>query len=547
MASILDLFKRKPAPAVKESTIVVTESTLTGIDKDDWQYRRLSSGYYPSRHVSSEYVKKSIEFSRYMYDMNPLAHGIIETVKDFVVGEGFTPKVQPRDKKTKLELEPDAAEAVVKKAQAIIDAHWEDPRNNWELKQHQRVRELCMDGEQIYPAFVNVADGSVHLGLIDPLQVKEVYYNPENMEEPVAVETYGKNPNDSRFYRVIHADDDPLSPSFERLIGAQEGETFKKTSSVGRSKTYPYVGSCFYFPINKHSSHARGRPDLMAITDWLEAYDRIMYQHADRMDIMASFIWDVTLNNADERKIEEWIAKHQKPPKPGSIRVHNEAELWQALAPDMRWEDNQFGASMIKAQILSKTGLPPFWFAEGGETTRATALEMGTPAIKRLGARQLEIIYAIKTILTFVIDQAIIYGELDGSIDYKVYIEAPEMSSRDLTRAGSAMLSVLGALEGAIANHVCSREAAQEIFINISQQLGVNLDIDAMRRQIESQPDPQDDPLHPSYVNKELIKMGMDAKAAQAQGSGGFRNAPGKQPPKSDNDDADQSKNKNAS
>ena len=77
-------------------------------------------------------------------------------------------------------------------------------------------------------------------------------------------------------------------------------------------------------------------------------------------------------------------------PAPGTVRVHNEGETWQAISPTLQAQDAGAGARLFRNHALSGLGWPEHWFGGGGDVNRATAAEMGDPAFKTLLARRRE-------------------------------------------------------------------------------------------------------------------------------------------------------------
>lgn len=295
----------------------------------------------------------------YLYDANPLAHRIIEMTKDFIVGEGFTFKAEDPE------------------VQKLLEAHWEDPVNNWDIKQDKKAKELGLYGEQFYPVFVNKHNGHVRLGYLDPTKVKKIIQSKKNPEIYTSVVLKQNRKGEEKKYKVINP------------------------NAQGRLE-----GDIFIFSINNVSNATRGRSDLLCLADWIDGYDQFLFARLERANILNNYVWDVCLEGANEEFIREWL-KGQAIPKPGSIRAHNEKVKWQAASPELESNDASKEANLFKMQILGGAGFPNLWFGEGGETIRAGATEMSLPTLKHLQKRQMYFKYIIKFILQFVIDQAL--------------------------------------------------------------------------------------------------------------------------------------------
>lgn len=475
------------------------------IDPDDHLYRRLSQA---TRELPSVIAERARFLSWTLYESNPLAHGIIETIKDWVVGKGFS------------------ATSADPEVQRVIDRHWNDPVNNWQLRQGDRVRDLSIYGEAVYVTFVNKANGNVRLGSIDPQLVRQVYTDPEN---PEVIHTLIVNPrrgvgtsavlsDNDRYYRVIHVDENPGSSTFGYLVGAADTDRFRPP---GSKRSFRYNGSCFYFRINSVTGAVRGRPDLMPVIDWLDAYDQILFNFVDRTLLMNCFVWDVTLTNATDAQVLAWAQKHQQIPRPGTVNVHNENEKWEAVSPSIVRAEFEIQQKTLKSQILSFMGLPPHWFGEEPPSRASQSGSGDSPAVVRLSSRQLLFVSFLRQILQFSVDQAVIAKDLDkpkkaagdkSSPDsparHIFSIAAPEMSGKDLSQSATSMMNVAQALVIGINASVIDVPEAQRIFSIIAGELGADINLDSMIQRMKDA-DILDDEGYPIVNNDVLAPFGL--------------------------------------
>lgn len=423
-----------------------------GIDADDYKYRSLTAS---KKDLSPLTQQRMFEIAYYLYETNPLAHRILEMTKDFVVGGGLTYTVKDEQVKE------------------ILDGFWNDPVNHWDLKQHQKALELGLYGEQCYPVFVNNVDGSVRLGYADPNNISEVITDPENAEQAIAVVLKSEMGQDKKTLAIVRHD------SSGKLTVPDETT----------------AGGCFFFAINKVSNATRGRSDLLPVADWIDAYDKMLFNRLDRQALMNCFLWDITLEDMTPDKIEEFL-RTVKPPNPGEIRAHNQKVKWEAVTPDLKASDAEIEAKLIKAQILSGAGLPPHWFAEGGDVNRATALEMGTPIFRRLVSRQKYFCYMVEHIFNFVIDQAIIHNSLPENIDRTFEIIAPEISTKDMVGMATALQQISNSLAIATSQGWISKETARAVFGTLCTQVTgyeIEMSEEADRLGAEKESDSQQD------------------------------------------------------
>ena len=392
----------------------------------------------------------------YLYLVNPLAHRIVEYTKNYVVGDGVTVAAD------------DPA------VQRLLDSFWQDPVNRMDLTLPEIIKELSIFGEQCWLAAVNPVNGRVRLGYLDPAEIEAVEWGeielaagPEGntaVSVPVAVwRRPASGETQPRRFRIVRLEEDPESATFGRL-----------------------TGECFYFAINKARSASRGVSDLFAIGDYLDGYDKMLFGLIDRVGFANAFIWDVLLKGSTEEQIQEWL-KDQRPPRPGSVRAHNEQVEWKTIAPDLKAQDFNEAARTIKNMNLAGAGFPEHWFAEGGNVNRATALEMGEPTLRTLLERQGCVAFMLRQVLEFVLDQAIVAGTLAETASRRFQVQMPEMSVRDLAKAAQALAQVGTTVVELRRAQLIDAETAQKLIASAAIQLGVEMDLAALRQRMEQE------------------------------------------------------------
>jgi hypothetical protein len=418
-------------------------------------FRRISTNS-TNRDLAPLTQDKMIELAWYLYDRNPLAKRLVNLTKIFVVGEGL--KVKSEDARV----------------QEWLDKFWDDPINRMDLELPEYVKELGIFGEQLYRTTENPVDGSLRLWYIDPSEIDQVVYGGAPDAEPgsdrsiaIPIEVILKQKPEEKEgprLQVYRPDEDPNSPTFGRPIG-----------------------NAFYFAINKAKRSARGRSDLFAQADWLDAYEQALFAAVDRIDLLNSFIWDVTLNDKTEDEIKAWLKENGRRPRHGSVRAHNQGVTWTTAAPELGSQDVATIMRVFKNHILGTSGFPEHWFAEGGETNLATAGEMGGPTIKTLKERQKYVKHMLEYICGVVIDRGIAHGTLPKTADRTVAINAPELETRDTSKLGAAIAQTVNAMALAVQESWLTRETAAAIFANLVSQLGHDVDVDKELKELETQ------------------------------------------------------------
>ncbi len=89
------------------------------------------------------------------------------------------------------------------------------------------------------------------------------------------------------------------------------------------------------FCINKVSNAKRGKSDLATLLPWLRRYKDWLTDRVRINKYKGAFLWDVELSGADRKAIERKKAEYSYPPEPGSVIIHNEAEKWSAVKPEI--------------------------------------------------------------------------------------------------------------------------------------------------------------------------------------------------------------------
>lgn len=470
---------------LREAREAASPSIFYGADEQG--FRRISQAV-SARDLTPPMHERMQQVSYYLYVTNPLARRTVELLKDYVVGEGVEIKAAG---------DPALRDAAV---QQVLDEFWNDPVNNLDLNLESYVRELSIFGEQLWCCATNPISGAVRIAYVDPAHIEAVEYatleslpgravavpiavtlkkqSPKSPASPLAggqvssprlggPETWdsprrGPGTWDSERTRleVVHLDEDPGSPTFGRLRG-----------------------ECFYWAINKARAASRGISDLFAAADWVDGYDQMLFALMNHMDALSRFIWDVRLEGMTGEQIRDWLKENGTPPRPNSIRAHNEKVSWQAVAPPVQAADRSEGVRLIKNFILGGMGFPEHWFADGSTTNRATALVQGEPTLKMLTSRQRFIRYMLVQVLRYVIDQRIAAGVLPPDVSRAVRVVTPELSVRDLEKAAGALRSTADGLVALQKAAIVDEETMAQAAAAVLSQLGVQMDpIEALRK-----------------------------------------------------------------
>lgn len=430
------------ATAFREAVWYPSEA---GGSPDDEGWRRLSGNL--QRDLLPFAQDRLLRVVYYLYETDPLARRIIQMTRDYVVAEGV--KYEAKDDRV----------------QAVLDRHWKDPINNFELYFPQEVLEFGLWGEQCYPVYVNPVDGFVRKGYLDPARIAAVHLDPDNARVVRGIEVYGLGEVAGQMY------DMPISQT-----AVNRSLTVVSPDLNAFGQTYGFnTGESFYFRVNNVTTASRGRSDLVALADYLDLYNQFLFNRGERAAFGNAWIWDVLVKGADPKRLDDFLAKNPAP-KPGSIRAHNENVEWTCVAPDLKAHDAQYDARMIKNYVLGGAGFPEHFFAEGGGATRSTAAEMSEPVIKHLSSRQGQVKAMLQAQFEFFLDQAQMRRVLPAGINREYDLFFPELSSKDLTTVGQVMLQAAQALMIAETQGWVTADTAARGFCEIASLLGAEVE-----------------------------------------------------------------------
>lgn len=442
-----------------EVTTPVREAAGVTIDKDEDDWRPLSGD--AKRDLSPVTQKRMRDMAFFLWETNLLANRLIELPLAYILGEGV--KLQCDDPEN----------------QKSLNRFWNDPINQMSIKLPKKARELAINGEQCWPTFVNEHNGHVRLGYLDPALIEKVMVDPDNPEQPIGIITC----KDSKY----------IAKKYKVIVNGPETIFTQRTQQIRSTFT---DGEAFYFTINDLSNGKRGRSDLLAQADWLDAYDEFLFGELDRSAFERAFVWDVKLTGATPDEIKA-RAKDFYAPKSGSVRVHNDQEEWDAVAPTLNGQDSQAKASLFRNHVLGGGTIPEHWFGGGGDVNRAVGAEMGEPTFKMFSMRQQTLKHILECIGIYVLRQkhlAVNHQEPDLEKDENSIVAVfPEMTAKDTSKYAAALQQVVVGAGIAIEKGLITDETGVKLINSIAGRLGVEIDADEELKKTKEKKDKSDD------------------------------------------------------
>lgn len=420
----------------------IREAAGATIDSDEDQWRLLSGD--TRRDLSPMSQGRMRDMALYLWESNLLANRLIELPLAFLLAEGVSVSAEDAN------------------MNSIIEKFWCDPINQMDMKLPKKARELALYGEQCYPTFVNEMTGHVRLGYLDPALIATIVTDPDNTEQPIGIVTVKDKKGNAKRYRVV--------------INGGEDVFTQRTQEIRATFT---DGECFFFKVNDLSNGQRGRSDLIAQGDWIDAYDQFLFGELERVGFMRSFIWDVTISGATQADIDARVKKIVTP-KPNSVRMHNESEVWKAESPNLQSGDTTESARLIRNHILSGATIPEHWSGGGGDVNRAVGAEMGEPTMKIFTMRQNMLKHMLKMIGVYVLRQSILATEGNepefNDPRLKVNADFPELSTKDTSKYASALQQVVTAVNIAVDKNLIDKGTGIKVIAAVAERLGVEID-----------------------------------------------------------------------
>lgn len=441
-------------------------------------YRQLTPGL---RDFSTMSFDDILETVWTLWQSSPVAKRVLTLKRDYIIGHNAKPQTKNEDLK------------------AILDDFWRrnklgptDKKSRGGRRAGEFTLQLFLLGEQCFPVFVRTSDGRVSLGYIDPKEVNSVINHPENSMEQWAVALKPDTGTANvRCYRIIREDEDyVIEKNGQRqvrparypgkLVTHEQVEL--QPWELEMLKEYgltQYTGSCFFEKVNSLSNQSRGVSDLTQVADWIDQADETLFALAEREQFAGYFAFDVTLTGADDTAVAARSKSiRANPPKRGSVNVHNDSEVWQMWAPDLKQAGSISTFIALLTLIMGGVGFPLAWYGYGDDTNRSTLERQADPTEKTLEHDQEIVTGLFMTMLQFASDQAEIAGKFKPrkEDDTAVDITMPTISQINLKEIVSIFQPLITALMVAQDGKIISRETTAKAWQRAMAEFGIDYD-----------------------------------------------------------------------
>jgi len=386
------------------------------LEPDEWKWRRFGVGPLD---LEEPKRTRAIELAERFFRLSPIANRMIGMITDFITGDG-------------LRLEANTPEAT-----AVLTKFWNSPENDLPALLQPYVRSFLTFGELCFEAIVNKINGFVTLHFIPPKYIEE----------------------------VLPKKDDAFIPDRLRIQGNKR--EFKIIEFVKQKERY--IGDVFFFQLSPLAGQLRGYPSLLALFDWIGAFDTYLYNRLERNAHFDSIWWDVELEGYTEAQIDEWLKSTQaSPPAPGTVFAHNERVDWSLVIPDFKGRELAQEGGFYRDFMLCSAGLLDFEREHKRIRDKGEILD---ETIRHLKARQDEVKKVFTFIGKFVLQEAVAHGILPED-EYIVRCITPRLGVRDLQRSASAVATFAKALALAQSQGWVDAEAARDFFKRFLEEVG---------------------------------------------------------------------------
>jgi hypothetical protein len=344
---------------------------------------------------TAEEIQKAYGNALTAWRKNPMAWRIVNTVSNFVLGDGIT--VTAKNKTIK----------------RFVESFWSDELNQITNKLQEWSDELSRAGTLIILLFRDPVTGSSWVRELPVDRVKKLETRTNDYQTITAV------------------------VEKPRRVGEEE----KVWPTMFHTNANESDAVALVFTVNKPVGALLGEGDLTSILPWLQRYSRMLEDRVRLHWALRMFYWFVTV---PEDKVEETRKRYSKPPRDGTIIVKSKGEEWDVKAPAVRGQDAGHDMHSVRRMIYAGSNLPSHWFAEQDASNLATARATQSPTERFLRRRQLYFIHILLTVIHTAYTRAYQVGKVSKKPPQKPLDEIYIVNVADISRDDNMQLAQAG-------------------------------------------------------------------------------------------------------
>lgn len=398
----INAFLSPPSPATqgRVGAAAVTSLNTVSATVDDSPGWTAQTGRPHERDFSE--IQSLYEDALTAFRKNPIAWRIIQTTTNYILGDRIVVSAKRRD------------------LSKFIEAFWNHPKNQLDLRLAGMSDELARAGDLFVVLFRNPMDGMSYIRFITKDRIIKIESAPNDWE------------NELIYYEV------------------QDFGEPKPWYSPNHPASSEQDAIMLHYAVNRPIGALLGESDLATMLPWLQRYSRMLEDRVRLHWAVRAFLWIVTVpTNQVQVKAEQY----RTPPESGSIIVKDEAEKWEAVAPNLNASDAQHDLRAVRGMVDAGSGYPPHWRGESSEANLATATAMQSPTERHLVRRQRYFLFMLQDILYQSYKRAAEIGKARPftETDYSnlFVVAAPDVSrsdNRELSQAAAQLASAFASL-----------------------------------------------------------------------------------------------------
>lgn len=422
-----------PRRLVRLSTSAPTQQAdnfLHDRGEDAYAMRGLSV----DRDISPIERLKAVRLSRMNYKRSGIYGQLIDTLVNFVVGDGIEFKFKD--------------EKLGEEVRRVLD----HPLNDFDRSIRMRATTLFTDGEYLLSITLPLRDTTTKaggklsltttplIGRMDSDSIEDVHCALVNQDRVVAV-TVNTDGAEKRTFPIAAQNVEPVD----------NGDGTATAVLLWRCNVLRRRGLPFFSRTLDKASRLDGVVDELARK---AAYTSRFWMHATYEDQGKT-----SKNKAVEKKLLAWLRSI----KPGEALASTTGVEVKVVAPDLGLPDQKALYDLIVDYILGSHGVPRMWFSSGDGTNRATGVEQGTPIFRAVDAAQSEFIGGVRDLVNYVVWILKRSGAVPESADESYTITPSDVATRDSIRDVKEVNELIAALDGAVLSGIISAEERQII------------------------------------------------------------------------------------
>jgi ribosomal protein L12E/L44/L45/RPP1/RPP2 len=307
----------------------------------------------------------------------------------------------------------------------VVQAFWDDPSNlaafTGSQAQEENERVLGTDGNFFLALVTDRSTGRVQLRSTPFDEIADVIHNPEDRDDPwFYVRTYtttviepgyvsGRTRMRNETRRVLHP-----------AVGYRPASRPRSINGVPIEWDTPML----HVPVNRLDGQKWGIPDVYAALPWARAYEGFLTDWARLVKSLSKFAWRLSADRGSkaQRAAQKVAEAHplaaglRGDAAVGAVAAGGPGVSLEAIPKTGATVDSESGRPLA-AMVAAGIGIPvTTLLADPGTTgARAVAETLDKPTVLEMGQRQKLWGQVVRTVLDYVIDQAVRANVLAGT------------------------------------------------------------------------------------------------------------------------------------